>query len=95
MKRHSYRAIATLVVAVLLPGCSAKIHGMVQLVDRDSQSTAEGLDGTVVNLINTTTAVEQASHSVTTDGQGRFESVKDRIRPGMYKVEVSRLGYET
>jgi 5-hydroxyisourate hydrolase-like protein (transthyretin family) len=96
MNRQSYRAIATLVVALLLPGCAAKIHGTVQLMDRDLQTAAgDGLDGTVVNLINTTAAVEQASHSVTTDTQGRFESVKDRVRPGMYKVEVSRWGYET
>ncbi|OLC15410.1 MAG: hypothetical protein AUH29_07900 [Candidatus Rokubacteria bacterium 13_1_40CM_69_27] len=55
----------------------------------------ESLQGTVVNMINTTTAVEQASHAATTDVDGKFESAKGRLRPGTYKVEASRIGYET
>src|SRR5213594_2128584 len=89
-------AIATMVLAVLLPGCAAKIHGRVQLVDANLQPAAkENLQGTVVNMINTTTAVEQASHATTTDVDGKFESTKGRLRPGTYKVEASRIGYET
>lgn len=89
-------AIATMVLAVLLPGCAAKIHGRVQLVDANLQPAAkESLQGTVVNMINTTTAVEQASHAATTDVDGKFESTKGRLRPGTYKVEASRIGYET
>jgi len=39
--------------------------------------------------------VEQASHAATTDVDGKFESTKGRLRPGTYKVEASRIGYET
>ncbi len=89
-------AIATMALAVLLPGCAAKIHGRVQLVDANLQPAAkESLQGIVVNMINTTTAVEQASHAATTDVDGKFESTKGRLRPGTYKVEASRIGYET
>lgn len=95
--RAKYRAaLGAIVIAALLAGCAAKIHGTVQLVDSNLQPLAkENLQGTVVNMINTTTAVEQASHSVTTDGTGKFESAKGRLRPGTYKVEASRIGYET
>src|SRR3989454_658386 len=89
-------AIAMMALAVLLPGCAAKIHGRVQLVDANLQPAAkESLQGIVVNMINTTTAVEQASHAATTDVDGKFESTKGRLRPGTYKVEASRIGYET
>jgi len=88
--------LATMVLAALLPACAAKIQGTVQLVDGTAQPVAkESLQGIVVNMINTTAAVEQASHAVTTDVDGKFESTKDRLQPGTYKVEASRIGYET
>jgi hypothetical protein len=95
MKRKAWYAILTLALAALLPACATKIQGTVQLIEADLQTAQETPQGTVVNLINTTAAVEQASLSVTTDAQGKFESVKAGLRPGTYKVEVSRLGYET
>jgi len=96
MTNRSWGAIAALVLMVSLPGCAAKIQGSVQLVDTGLQPVAnESAQGTVVNMINTTAAVEQASHAVTVDAQGKFESAKDRLRPGTYKVEASRIGYET
>src|SRR6266481_6060112 len=96
MTNRSWGAIAALVLMVSLPGCAAKIQGSVQLVDAGLQPVAnESAQGTVVNMINTTAAVEQASHAVTVDAQGKFESAKDRLRPGTYKVEASRIGYET
>ena len=85
-----------MVLAALLPACAAKIHGTVQLVDAGAQPVAkESLQGIVVNMINTTAAVEQASHAVTTNADGKFESAKDRLSPGTYKVEASRIGFET
>jgi hypothetical protein len=88
--------VGAIALAALLPACSAKIHGSVQLVDANKQPLAkEALQGTVVNLINTTVPLEQASHSVTTDADGKFESTKGRLRPGTYRVEASRIGYET
>jgi hypothetical protein len=93
--RNAY-AIAVLLVTISLSGCAAKIEGTVHLVDAGLQPVAnESAQGTVVNMMNTTAAVEQASHAVTVDAQGKFESAKDRLRPGTYKVEASRIGYET
>jgi len=88
--------VGAIALAMLLPACAAKIHGTVQLVDANRQPMAKaGLHGTVVNMINTTVPVEQASHAVTTDPDGKFESTKGRLRPGTYRVEASRIGYET
>jgi hypothetical protein len=88
--------VGAIALAMLLPACAAKIHGTVQLVSANKQPMAkEGLPGTVVNMINTTVPVEQASHAVTTDADGKFESTKGRLRPGTYRVEASRIGYET
>jgi hypothetical protein len=39
--------------------------------------------------------LEQASHAVTVDVEGKFESLKDKVLPGMYKVEANRIGYMT
>jgi hypothetical protein len=93
----TYRAaLAAMVLVVLLAGCAARIQGTVQLVDAHQQPVAkDSLQGTVVNMINTTAAVEQASYAATTDANGKYESSKGRLRPGTYKVEASRIGYET
>src|SRR2546422_6273154 len=56
---------------------------LVQLVDANLKPVAkESLQGTVVNMINTTTAVEQASHAATTDVDGKFESRSEERRVG-------------
>jgi hypothetical protein len=82
--------------ALLLSACAANIRGTVQLVDSRQQPIAnESPKGAVVNMINTKAAVEQASASASVDEKGEFESPKDSIKPGVYKVEVSRIGYET
>ena len=86
------------VMILLLGACSAKIHGTVQLLDAGLQPispTNESPQGTVVNMINTTTTLEKASGAVATDAQGKFESAKGYIIPGMYKVEANRIGYMT
>jgi len=81
---------------LVVSGCAATIHGTVQLVDSRLQPIPnESPKGAVVNMINTTAAVEHASSSSTVDEKGEFESPKDSIKPGIYKVEVSRIGYET
>jgi len=97
-RREMMTARALIVVAALMlvTGCAATIHGTVQLVDSRLQPIPnESPKGAVVNMINTTAAVEQASSSSTVDEKGEFESPKDSIKPGIYKVEVSRIGYET
>src|SRR5260221_199712 len=82
------RALLVLIAPLLLvSGCAATIHGTVQLVDSRQQPIPnESPKGAVVNMINTTAAVEE---------KGEFESPKGSIKPGVYKVEASRIGYET
>jgi hypothetical protein len=46
-------------------------------------------------MINTTTTLEKASGAVVTDAEGRFESAKKYVIPGLYKVEANRIGYMT
>jgi hypothetical protein len=46
-------------------------------------------------MINTTTTLEKASGAVVTGPEGKFESAKDYIIPGLYKVEANRIGYLT
>jgi hypothetical protein len=88
------RALALAVL--LLSGCSTSIRGTVQLVDGRQQPIAnDSPKGAVVNMINTTAAVDQASASAPVNEKGEFESPKDSISSGVYKVEVSRIGYET
>jgi hypothetical protein len=84
--------------ALVLGACSPKIYGTVQLFDANMKpipAAKESPQDTVVNMINTTTTIEKASHAVNTDVEGKYESVKDAIIPGMYKVEASRIGYLT
>lgn len=96
MSKKSHFTMAAVMLAALLPACSARIYGTVQLVDSNLQPVAkESPQGTVVNLINTTATLEQASHAVTTDAEGKFESGKDSLKPGTYRVEAGRIGFET
>lgn len=83
---------------VLLAACSPKISGTVLLVDANLKpilTAKESPAGTVVNIINTTTTLDKASQAVTVNEKGEFESEKDFIVPGMYKVEATRIGYLT
>jgi hypothetical protein len=96
MHTKSPYLIAALVLAASLPACAAKISGTVHLVDADLRPlTQEGPQGTVVNMINVTAPVEQSSRVLTTDEEGRFESAKDSLVPGTYKVEANRIGFAT
>ena len=89
------RALVALIALLVVSGC-ATIHGTVQLVDSRQQPIAnESPKGTLVNMINTTAAVERASASASADEKGEFESPKDSVSRGVYKVEASRIGYET
>src|SRR2546428_4193357 len=90
------KTLLALTTLLLLSACAANIRGTVQLVDSRQQPIAnENPKGAVVNMINTKAAVDQASASASVDEKGEFESPKDSIKPGVYKVEVSRIGYET
>lgn len=86
------------VLALVLCACSPRIYGTVHLFDANMQPippAKESPQGTVVNMINTTTTLEKASQAVTANAEGKFESVKDQLLPGSYKVEASRIGYLT
>jgi hypothetical protein len=86
------------VMILVLGACSPKIHGTVQLLDANLQPISpanESPQGTVVNMINTTTTLEKASGAVVTNAEGKFESAKNYIIPGTYKVEANRIGYMT
>jgi hypothetical protein len=90
------RALIPLVALLAMSGCGATIRGTVQLVDgRDQPIANESPKGTLINMINTSAAVEKASASASADDKGEFESPKDSILTGIYKVEASRIGYET
>jgi hypothetical protein len=90
------RALIPLIALLALSGCGATIRGTVQLVDgRDQPVANETPKGTVINMINTSAAVDKASASASANEKGEFESTKDSIQTGMYKVEASRIGYET
>ena len=66
------RALLALIALLLASGCAA-ISGTVQLVDSRQQPIPnESPKGAVVNMINTTAAVEQASTSASVDEKGEF-----------------------
>ena len=94
-----YRTILLLLLSVLVlltVACSAKIYGKVELVNLKMEPIeGDHPKGTVINMINTTAKVEKASHSVVVDEKGEFESEKEAIVPGIYKVEATRIGFET
>lgn len=86
-----------LTVAVIsLSACAPGIYGSVRLIDHTMAPVAlESPEGTVVNMINTSVSLEEASHSVTADAEGNFESEKGAITKGTYKIEGGRIGYVT
>jgi YbbR domain-containing protein len=92
------RLFAAMFLVAILSGCASGISGTVRLVDANNKPLPANIaspEGAVVNMINTSAAVESASHSVSTKADGKYESAKDMIKPGKYKVEVSHLGFQT
>jgi len=96
MQTNIYRSLSLMAVLLSLSACSPKIYGKVQLFDANMNPVEdESPQGAVVNMINTTVALEEASHSVTVDEMGNFESEKKALKAGTHKVEVKKIGYET
>jgi len=96
MKLHPLFAAAGIIT--LLSACAPGIRGTIQLVDANNKPIPVAVaspEGTVVNMINTSAAVEEASYSVTTGADGKFESAKDMIKQGKYQVEITHIGYQT
>jgi hypothetical protein len=95
--RYTRTAILMLCLFTLF-ACSPRIYGTLQLMDPNLQPippVTESPEGTVVNMINTTSSLERASHAVSVNIEGKFESEKEKLTPGIYKVEASRIGYMT
>jgi hypothetical protein len=85
---------AMLLAALLLSGCAANITGKVRYVDLDNKPVPEAkVEGLVVNMINTTSSLGQASYSTKTDPDGKFKADEKQIKPGTYKIEVNEPGY--
>jgi len=96
MKFHSLFATAGIVT--LLSACAPSIQGTIQLVDANNKplpAIVATPEGSIVNMINTSEAVENASFSVTTAADGKFESPKDAIKKGKYQVEISHIGFQS
>jgi hypothetical protein len=96
MKLHTLFAAAAIVT--LLSACAPSIRGTIQLVDANNKPIPVAIaspEGAVVNMINTSAAVEEASHSVTTAANGKYESAKDVIKKGKYQVEITHIGFQT
>ena len=94
--RQIFALIILIPLGLSLAGCGAKIMGTVRLVDKSSTPIpGESPQGVVVNMINTTASLENASASAVVDAEGNFKSDKGTVVPGVYKVEVSRIGYKT
>jgi hypothetical protein len=96
MRTTSLLILAAL--SLLVGACSPSISGTLHLVDANLQPLPPAQDspeGSVVNMINTTSPIEQASYSVSVNAQGTFESEKGKIARGTYKVEATRIGYQT
>ncbi len=96
MKYRTSLLLLLFVLVLLTAACSAKIYGTVELVNLKMEPIEGELPkGTVINMINTTAKLEKASHSVVVDEKGEFESEKEAIVPGTYKVEATRIGFDT
>lgn len=96
MNRLTVFPVTLVLLAALLPSCSPRIYGRLDLVDAALRPVAaDNAAGTVVNMMNTTAPIEKASHAAIVDAKGEFTSAKDAIVPGLYKVEAGRIGYMT
>lgn len=90
------QSVIALCVILMLVGCGTGINGLVRLVDHNSQVLPNSNPkGIVVNMINTSLPIEEASYSVKTGDGGKFQSESGKIQPGLYKIEASKAGYVT
>lgn len=94
MRNMNIVSVIALMALVLLSGCASNISGAVKFVDHNNKPEPDSkLDGIVVNLINTSSSLGQASYSVKTDKSGKFAADAKQLQPGTYKIEVNEPGY--
>ncbi len=93
--RNENRMVAiALFSLLLLSGCASTISGSVKFVDRENNPDPESkVEGVVVNMINTSSAIGDASYSVKTDPKGQFKADPKQLKPGTYKIEANEPGY--
>jgi hypothetical protein len=81
---------------LFLSGCSTAIRGTVQLVDaRQQPITNDKPEGRGGQHDQHPGRGRAGVASAPVNEKGEFESPKDALTKGVYKVEVSRIGYET
>ncbi len=93
-----YNLFSAVVAVTLLSACAPSIRGTIKLVDANNKpipAATASPEGAVVNMINTSASLEQASYSVTTAADGKFASAKDAIKKGKYQVEINHIGFQT
>lgn len=96
MNQRTGMFLLVLTLVWTLGGCAPGIYGKVFLLDPDMTPVEEeSPEGTVVNMINTSVSVEEASYSVKAGTEGQFESEKGSITKGVYKIEAGKIGYVT
>jgi hypothetical protein len=82
--RKKLKFLLLLIFSASLVACSPKIYGRVDLFDPSMAPLKdEGPEDTVINMINTTSGLDNASYSVNTDKNGSFESEKKAIAKGV------------
>jgi hypothetical protein len=103
MMKSTLKSLPIAVLTLLLSACAANITGSVKFSDREGKAADAAetnksgqespLEGIVVNMINTTSQIGEASYSVKTDNKGKFAADPKQLKPGTYKIEVNEPGY--
>lgn len=96
MKSTRIFTISGIILLAALGGCATGISGTVRLVDMNNLPVTDGdAEGIVVNMINTSVPLEEASFAVKTDKNGKFNSDGAKLKNGTYKVEAGKSGFLT
>jgi len=96
MDTNKVYVILLSLVFFVLTGCATSIKGSVTLMEDDMKVVSdEELEGIIVNVINTSSDLENASYTLTTDYKGEFHSKEGQLPVGTYKIEVGHKGYQT
>ncbi len=102
MMKAMQKSLPIALLTLLLSACAANITGSVRFADHekaadsgsgDKSGQDSRLEGIVVNMINTTSQIGEASYSVKTDSNGKFAADPKQLKPGTYKIEVNEPGY--
>lgn len=95
-----HKSLPVALLTLLLSACAANITGSVRFAEPETKSASgdksgqdSRLEGIVVNMINTSSQIGEASYSVKTDNKGKFAADSKQLKPGTYKIEVNEPGY--